>query len=284
LHSSSRGPVDAMQFQPDGRMLAIAYENGPVALVDARTGEPAIQLAGEREASFAVSFSQGGRVLVTEDTAGFLQRWSLPSGRALGRPLKLSLDGPILSLAPNADIVAVSSPDRATIAIFDLATGKRIRTLAIPTEIGYEFAFTPDHRFLVTQDSRGRLTLWSTDTWKPITPKFGPGVGRLAALAISPDGRTVATGGVDGATRLWDLHSGLQLGSALSGPRGIVALDFTSSGDYLMVITGTGQAFRWDVRPSSWARRACEIAGRTLTRVEWSAALPGRDYAPACTR
>jgi hypothetical protein len=38
----------------------------------------------------------------------------------------------------------------------------------------------------------------------------------------------------------------------------------------------------WDVRPASWERRACEVAGRRLTRAEWKAALPGRDYAPAC--
>ena len=27
---------------------------------------------------------------------------------------------------------------------------------------------------------------------------------------------------------------------------------------------------------------ACAVAGRTLTRTEWTDALPGRDYAPAC--
>ena len=43
-----------------------------------------------------------------------------------------------------------------------------------------------------------------------------------------------------------------------------------------------GRAYRWDVRPSSWARHACAVAGRTLTRSEWQDVLPGRDYAPAC--
>ena len=30
--------------------------------------------------------------------------------------------------------------------------------------------------------------------------------------------------------------------------------------------------------------RACEVAGRALTRSEWELYLPGRAYAPACTR
>ena len=45
---------------------------------------------------------------------------------------------------------------------------------------------------------------------------------------------------------------------------------------------GVGHGYRWDIRPSSWIRRACAIAGRNLTRSEWSDALPGREYAPAC--
>jgi hypothetical protein len=36
------------------------------------------------------------------------------------------------------------------------------------------------------------------------------------------------------------------------------------------------------VTPSSWARFACAVAGRTLSRAEWQEALPGRDYSPAC--
>jgi hypothetical protein len=50
------------------------------------------------------------------------------------------------------------------------------------------------------------------------------------------------------------------------------------------VIAGydTGRAIRWDIRPASLIRRACRLAGRTLTREEWAEFLPGRDYDPAC--
>jgi len=51
---------------------------------------------------------------------------------------------------------------------------------------------------------------------------------------------------------------------------------------YLLATTASGHGYRWDIRPSSWIRRACAIVGRNLTRNEWTDALPGRDYAPAC--
>ena len=73
------------------------------------------------------------------------------------------------------------------------------------------------------------------------------------------------------------------LGAPLPGlPNRQVAPQFTPDGAYLFAITDAGRAYRWDMRPSAWARHACAVAGRTLTRAEWHDALPGRDYAPAC--
>ena len=57
---------------------------------------------------------------------------------------------------------------------------------------------------------------------------------------------------------------------------------FTFDGTGLIAAYATGDAYRWDIRPESLARHACEVAGRRLTRDEWQEFLPGRDYAPAC--
>jgi len=43
-----------------------------------------------------------------------------------------------------------------------------------------------------------------------------------------------------------------------------------------------GKGAVWDFDPESWKQRACAIAGRTLTKVEWEQFLPGRPYEPAC--
>jgi WD40 repeat protein len=93
----------------------------------------------------------------------------------------------------------------------------------------------------------------------------------------------LATGSTDGTTRLFDLATQRPVGAPLPGPRNRqIAPVFTPDGAYLFVITDAGRAYRWDIRPSSWARHACEIAGRRLTRTEWNDVLPERDYAPAC--
>ena len=43
-----------------------------------------------------------------------------------------------------------------------------------------------------------------------------------------------------------------------------------------------GDAWVWDVDPASWERRACQIAGRSLTQAEWQIYLPDRPYQPTC--
>ena len=57
---------------------------------------------------------------------------------------------------------------------------------------------------------------------------------------------------------------------------------FTPDGSSIVTVNDRGRAVLWDVRPTSWARHACEVAGRTLTRAEWKQYLPGRSYHPAC--
>jgi hypothetical protein len=55
---------------------------------------------------------------------------------------------------------------------------------------------------------------------------------------------------------------------------------FTPDAAYLFPTTNAGRAYRWDVRPSSWTRHACAVAGRPLGPTERKDVLPERDYAP----
>jgi WD40 repeat protein len=93
----------------------------------------------------------------------------------------------------------------------------------------------------------------------------------------------LATTSDDGTTRLWDVASVRPIGAALPGPAGHdLAAAFVDGGARLVTLDDDGGGKLWDIQPRSWAQRACQVAGRTLTRAEWDDALPGRRYAPAC--
>ena len=157
------------------------------------------------------------------------------------------------------------------------------RTAVLPAQWGRWARFSPDGRLLVVADHEGRLQLFDTKTWKPRTRPVIAHRDEVLSVNFSPDSRTLATTSLDGTTRLWNLASGRPIGEGLPGPpQHRSAATFVRGGTHLVVVYDDGRGLLWDLRPSSWARHACSVAGRTLTRDEWSDALPGRDYAPAC--
>jgi len=143
---------------------------------------------------------------------------------------------------------------------------------------------------LVTAGSSG-VRLWNLSNGQAIGPvlKF-PGE-TTYSVDLSPDGGTLVAAGSEGRMVMWDVATGIVLGSTFPGPRpdeDLVAA-FSPDGHTLFVSANTyesattGEAWIWDVDPASWEARACQIAGRPLTQAEWQVNLPDRPYDPTCT-
>ena len=64
---------------------------------------------------------------------------------------------------------------------------------------------------------------------------------------------------------------------------GLAAVAFTSDGTALATVGGGGTATLWDVAfPHHLLGAMCSIAGRSLTRQEWSTLVPSEPYLRAC--
>ena len=101
-------------------------------------------------------------------------------------------------------------------------------------------------------------------------------------MAFGLGGTVLAAGDASGDVELWDVTLRRRLGTPLPRTGGaLVAFDDT--GDRLVTGGADGEVVVWDVSPDELSRRACQVAGRTLTHEEWDRYLPGRGYDPACT-
>jgi WD40 repeat protein len=107
---------------------------------------------------------------------------------------------------------------------------------------------------------------------------------QLQSVAVSPDGRTVGAMSRDGSLRLWDRASGRAVGPPLLGhDKQAIGIAWLADGTLVTASLG-GSLIAWDTAPDSWADRACELAGRDLTRAEWNRYLPPDEpYRKTCT-
>jgi WD40 repeat protein/DNA-binding SARP family transcriptional activator/ABC-type cobalamin/Fe3+-siderophores transport system ATPase subunit len=293
----TRGPVQGMGFVPRGRLLVVGADDGFLALVDPGRGRIVKPLGGHDEKILTPTFSADGRLMATASDVqgdpgdGEVRLWALPSGAPVGAPLRYPTVGDV-SLSPDGRTLAVTHPPAGGVEIVDVAKRDSHASLAEAETVWDLARFTPDGRHLVGASYKGWARLWSAEEpgpfnlaspWKPASPPFSGHAGRVEWQSVSPDSRTLATGSTDGTIRLWDLPTQEPLGTPLPGlPNRYLLPQFTPDGAHLFAITDAGRAYRWDVRPSSWARHACAVAGRRLTRSEWKDALPERNYDPAC--
>ena len=277
-------------ISPDGRTLAVTDLEGRVGFWDLRTrralGEPQYAHAGDAP---AVTFSGDGRWLVTGGPDHILRVWdarrhttrdSLNQHGAVD--LNLNAQGTLLAV-----VLDVGDTDNVLrggvtsglqlLSVPDLEVVRRV-----PAPRGTVARFSPDGRTLIYGDREGRVWIYDTRTWMPRGAPLLVSSPILTA-DISPDGRQLATTSADGEARLWDLATGRSIGPALPSARGDLAgAAFIDDGRRMAVLHERG-GYAWELDPASWARHACSVAGRKLTRSEWHSALPDRRYAPACT-
>src|SRR5205807_130968 len=99
--------------------------------------------------------------------------------------------------------------------------------LAFPEEVTAA-CLGADGRTLFTAGRDEALRRWDLAAGRELSPVPGP-FGQVRALALSPDGKAVLTGGADGAA-LWDLAEGRQLLRFPHPEGGVNAVAFSPDG------------------------------------------------------
>jgi WD40 repeat protein len=283
-------PVLAVAFSPAGRRLAVAGVGGQAVLTDARPGAATRQLSGLEGAKLSqgIAYSPDGRLVAAgaffntgTDGSGFARVWDAQTGR----PERLELKIPALSLA--------FSPDGRLLAGAGLAAGVEVRDVrtgrlvARPQtgDFARSVAFSHDGAVLAVGHYGGSVRLLSAKTWRPIGRTLAGHRARVTSVDFAARGNLLATGSADGTVRLWDASTHVPMGSPFTvEPDAYITARFSPDASYLFAVPQLGRAVRWDLRPESWARQACVVGGRDLTRQEWRDALPKRPFRSVCRR
>jgi WD40 repeat protein len=206
-------------------------------------------------------FSPTGKVYLAadDDSADRSCRlFAVPSGKHLATVPRASA----YVFSADEQKVALLSPGRPT-PVYDVATGKRLWELGTQMPSGpndkdrppfVAGAFSADGKLLATWEAaRPGVKVWDLRTgkllWTLENNARTKWLRQVVALAFSPDGRTLATGGIAAEYRIevWELATG-KLRCRLAGHDGAVqSLAWAPDGRHLVSGSADSTALVWDV-------------------------------------
>jgi len=205
------------------------------------------------------------------------------TGRTELEPMVVDEDGCCLTtLVWNADGSRLhTGGSGGVLYTFDTSTWEKVSEHPLTPDFGLRRAWlVPGGDQLVVPSDGGAVFLADAMSGEPIGEPFIAGGTKLSAAILVRDGAQLAATSSDGRLRLWDVATRRSIGPPLAGHEFSQTLALDPEGS---LITGgyEGAIIRWDLDPASWVAKACELAGRNLTREEWDRYVEG-DYAPTC--
>jgi RNA polymerase sigma factor (sigma-70 family) len=243
--------------------------------------------------------------------------WETATGKELspiagGYPA-FSPDGKLLATAP-----LLLKKDGQSFTLWDAATGKEVCSVKAPGRV-YRLLFSPDGRMLATLSNAVAIKpVAATNAagfgqsvihlWPLLRDESGKSVARVgpprllaegkretfAAWAFSPDGRTLALAGADGAVRLLETAGGKECGRFAGHGGNVEALSFAPDGLRLASGSRDTTILVWDVTgrlqdgrlrraqlsdkelEKCWADLAADDAGRARRAIWALAAAPSQ--------
>jgi len=323
-------PLSTYSFAvaPDGNTVAFGGTDATIRLHDAITGKSIKDLKGHPAGTAGVLFSPDGKLIAsysandntirTHDVAKGTQVQQMVlqtsgvanPGGGFGRvgnvfTLKLAFSADSRTVIAQATPMVTSfrvvnnqiepaAGDPGSLKMWDVATGKEIRNIALSNQHGRgTIAISPDGRLVATETADQTISVWEIASGKQRSRLGQPEVaakqanvamagfinvgGNIAMLggrvvngntvAFSPDGTLLACKNTDHSIRVYDVVSGKEIGRFKGHQGPVSALAFTADGKRLATGSSDTTLLVWDVAglkreptPSPLELKAEEVA------------------------
>ncbi|MDQ5846364.1 MAG: serine/threonine protein kinase [Acidobacteriota bacterium] len=249
----------SVAFSPDGKWLATAAER--VVLWDAATFTRLLPLEYE-SIVWSVVFSPDGRWLVSTHGDGAILVWDVAERELVANLREHSGGVRAVTFSPDGNRVATASEDHSVI-VWDAESGHKQAVLEGHRTRVMAVAFSSDGKWLASTDQDSNIIRWDVAQRTPKLTLRATEWGASYCLAISPDGRTVAT-----TNAIYDIETGRQLTPSDTNWAQVYGATFTRDGQRLIGVTVHGAILLADT--SDWQVKRQKLAGTPLVSLSLS--------------
>ncbi len=243
--------VKSVAISQNGRLVLSGSSDKTSKLWDFRSRRLLRTLKGHTEQVNCVAFSPNGKTGASGaggpmGTDATIRIWNLVDGSELKvlrghnysvNSIAFSPDGKLLVSGGGSDFGKPPYDDKV-VRIWDVATGKLLRTLEGHTSSITCVAFAPDGNHVLSGGGDGDHTIrvWNVHNGQLLRVLRGHSK-RIECLAISPDGRQAVTGeffmGSAPPFIVWDLKNGTLIRKHEGAGGGPCSADFSPNGQYI---------------------------------------------------
>ena len=142
----------------------------------------------------------------------------------------------VFSLAFSPDgKYAISGSQDQTLKLWDISTGKEIRTFQGHSSTIKSVAFSPNYKYALSGSGDNTMKLWDVSTGKELRTFTGH-LNSVSSVEFSPDSKFVLSGSYDKTLKLWDASTGKEIRTFTSSNE-ISSIAFSQDGNYAFSAT-----------------------------------------------
>ena len=289
-----RAPAASIAYSNDGRFLAVGGSDNQIHLLDPATGKEIRRFVGHQPRTFSpprdvknpidllvgstgqgsvttLAFSPDGKILASGGWDDMIRLWDVQTAKETRKMLAHQAMVARVVFSPDGKTLASRGGLDGILRLWDPDTGAELKKIDGLSRVNpWRFyreaalAFSPDSKTFVASD-RKAVVLFDAATAKEIR-RF-PGYRDCMYAAFSPDGKLLASGGLDDAAkesyslRLWDVEKGVEAlqcdlpKTKKGGTEPPTGIAFSPQGDKLIAAIAEMDTYLFDVKTGKQLHR-----------------------------
>lgn len=244
--AQSLNNINCARFNPDGKTIAAATNDGQLIVFNNYTGEDTISLKAHTKSILSVSYNPDGSRLLTTSADSTVKVWDTKTYHLLAT-LRGSKAEVYCAAYSNNGQTIISGAKDGTVTKWSSSTFEAVKSWKAHPDCIASVKFGPGDKKIITASWDKTACIWDASTDKLLIT-LAAHVGPLTGACFSPDGKQVATAGSDNLCFLWDPENPKPLQVLDGHANSISSVEYNADGSKILTASLDNSCKMWAIK------------------------------------